>query len=211
MLLKGFAIIFTRYKWRLSAFVILLFLMTLPSLVPVQGGWSCFLLALSVIFLGVFFFFAPIADMSRMKKNWSNKELWVTHIGKNEVLEDKLRSGKLLPYPPVLSGWLQRLIGEAFVGIIDGKDPVTWVSLGKPGGGVRGLLAGDFLESLGNNALMFKVKAADIHMPKGLIKRFFVPYQLVIVEEFEIPSDVKVFERKSGKWKRVSASKKLSR
>lgn len=105
------------------------------------------------------------------------KEVYITHRGTHNRIEEIVQSGKLVPHMTKCKNYT-RLKCEH-------NKSCIWVSLGKPnfytylGSGMIGKGASSYIS--------FKVKSSLIKSPSGLKKAFPIS-QRVIEEEVEIPS-----------------------
>lgn len=122
----------------------------------------------------------------------------ITHRLTRENLIKKMQAGVLIPYPAKHGG-----LPEWFAHWMDGKDPATWVSIGKPQD-VSPTLLGSVRQKEWTMAISFQVPSADIVMPSGFMKRPFGCYQQRLLKTVKIPRNADLYERVGKNWQLLS-------
>jgi len=122
----------------------------------------------------------------------------ITHRLTRENLVRKMQAGVLMPYPAK-----RGRLPEWFAHWMDGKDPATWVSIGKPED-VSPALLGSALQKEWTMAISFKVPSKDIVMPPGFIKHLFGCYQQRLLKTVKIPCNADLYKRVGKNWQLLS-------
>lgn len=122
----------------------------------------------------------------------------ITHRLTRENLIKKMQAGVLIPYPAKHDG-----LPEWFAHWMDGKDPATWVSIGKPED-VSPALLGSVRQKEWTMAISFQVPSEDIVMPPGFIKHLFGCYQQRLLKTVKIPDDADLYKRVGKYWQLLS-------
>lgn len=122
----------------------------------------------------------------------------ITHRLTRENLIKKMQAGVLIPYPAK-----RGRLPEWFAHWMDGKDPATWVSIGKPED-VSPALLGSVRQKEWTMAISFQVPSADIVMPSGFIKHPFGCYQQRLLKTVKIPRNADLYKRVGKNWQVLS-------
>ncbi|ELA9072541.1 hypothetical protein QVK62_004123 [Vibrio parahaemolyticus] len=136
-------------------------------------------------------------DNSRFLKSFQKREyVAFTHKATSKVLNQKIDSGVLTPYPDKSSGFLgQTALGRWFVRMMDHPTKVTWGHYGRPEDSKdskQGLIRlreklkfWKKTKSYYDSAITIYVPIELIKFPKGTVKKIFGKHQLII--EHKVP------------------------
>lgn len=165
-------------------------------------GLACMASFLPLAFVGL-----KIDNQRFTRKLKAQSKFRVSHRLSAQVLASKVRDGVFKPYPPAENSlnWLAALssreTANRFANWLDGAEPVTWVSPGRPAEVWYVLVGG--LSNNGMYALSFEVDSALISLPKSPMKSYFACTQLQLVSVVPIPVDAELYVRKKRKWVEV--------
>ncbi|MDW1916312.1 hypothetical protein [Vibrio sp. Vb0349] len=137
-------------------------------------------------------------DNSRFLKSFQKREyVAFTHKATSEVLNQKIGSGVLTPYPDKSSGFLGKTaLGRWFVRKMDHPTKVTWGHYGRPEDSKdskQGLIRlreklkfWKKTTSYYNSAITIYVPVELIKFPKGMVKKIFGKHQLILEQEVRL-------------------------
>ncbi|MCS0160662.1 hypothetical protein [Vibrio alginolyticus] len=137
-------------------------------------------------------------DNSRFMKGFQKHEyVAFTHKASSEVLNQKINSGVLTPYPDKSSGFLGKTkLGREFVKKMDHPTKVTWGHYGRPEDSKdykQGLIRlreklkfWKKTKSYYDSAITIYVPIELIKFPKGTVKKIFGKHQLILEQEVQL-------------------------
>ncbi|MGF1779042.1 hypothetical protein [Vibrio nomapromontoriensis] len=142
-------------------------------------------------------FAANLDNNCFLKKIPDNKLVFVCHKGSAEIIDKKLASKKLVPYPVKADSKFQKCLPKRVLEWIDHPTPVTWISYGTP------MMTKDIKQGSVTGyetAIVFSVKKSDLSFPKGFSKKLFGRHQMIIEKEINLYGNVHLYRNHAGKW-----------
>lgn len=142
---------------------------------------------------------ADLDNSALLNKIKSKQHIRITHRGKSEIIDEKIKHRSLIPHGVVARGPIQRALGKCLLEKIDGKERVTWVSLGYPADSKDWQL-GILSNKHWDKAISFCVTPDKISAPNSLIKKIFGRHQLVLKEKIALNGGEDVYIKKDSQW-----------
>lgn len=135
-------------------------------------------------------------DQDRFYRQFApGEQVFITHLGTKEVINKKLSSGELFPFPSKYQQRYQKILRK--YGWIDHHTDVTWVTYGRTIGG-SGLIQGN--PNKFEKGIVLKVNIEDLKFPSGFVQSYFGTAHMVLEKTIKLDGSEKVYESKSSEW-----------